>query len=165
MHPIQTILHPTDFSESADHAFRLACSLARDHAARLVVMHVAPLVYPFVGEMIAVPPLDLANGEVERERILEKLEAMKPSYGGFPVEYRVEEGEPVERILSVAADVDAGLIVVGTHGRTGIKRFLMGSVAEHLIREAPCSVLAVKTPSAVHFGDMPREHAPVVQHV
>lgn len=159
---IQTILHPTDFSESAQHAFRLACSLARDHAARLVVMHVTPLQYPFVGEMIAVPPFDPTDGDAERERLLEKLEEMKPTYGGFPVEYRLEEGEAVERILAVAADVDAGLIVVGTHGRTGLKRLLMGSVAEHLVRQAPCSVLAVKAPTAAHFAEMPREAA--VQH-
>lgn len=161
MKPIQTILHPTDFSDSAAHAFRLACSLARDHAAKLVVLHVAPPFYPIVGEMIAIPPIESGVSEYERNRLMEKLEALRPNDIGIPVEYRLEEGEPVEQILAAAADVEAGLIVMGTHGRTGLQRFLMGSVAEHVVREAPCSVLTVKTPVHAHIADSPVE---AVQH-
>ena len=157
MLPVQTILHPTDFSESAEHAFRLACSLARDHAARLVVLHVVKPSYPIVGEMLVVPPLGSEEGdEAERLRMLAKLKARTPTYGGFPVEYRAEIGEPVESILDAVEDTGAGLVVMGTHGRTGLKRMLMGSVAEQIVRTAPCSVLTVKTPTATRFADMPK---------
>jgi universal stress protein A len=160
MNTIQTILHATDFSESAEHAFRLACSLARDHAAELVVLHVATPHYPIVGELVVVPPIPMDTlDEDERKEIMSKLEAMKPKFGGFPIKYRLECGEPVDRILDVADEVDAGLIVVGTHGRTGLKRMLMGSVAEHLVRKAPCSVLTVKSPTAERLASAERELA------
>lgn len=161
MQPIQTILHPTDFSESAVHAFRLACSLARDHDARLVVLHVATPRYPIVSELVAVPPMasDIDADDAEREELMNRLHGLVPIYGGFPVEYRLEDGEPVERILAVAADVGAGLVVMGTHGRTGLTRLLMGSVAEHVVREAPCSVLTVKTPTNVRFAEQRTEAA------
>lgn len=146
MTPIQTILHATDFSDAAEHAFHLACSLARDHDARLVIVHVAPPPYPVVGEVLTIPPVPVEADENRHLQQRLRLEQVKPSIAGIPVEYRLEEGEPVARILAVADDVGAGLIVLGTHGRTGLSRLLMGSVAESVVRRANCSVLTVKTP-------------------
>jgi nucleotide-binding universal stress UspA family protein len=149
MEPIQTILHPTDFSESAGHAFRLACSLARDHQARLVVLHVVPPPFPIVGEIMVVPPLpaEMEGEPGEWESLRRKLRAMKPDSGVISIEHRLEVGEPVEAILAVAHETGTGLIAMGTHGRTGLSRLLMGSVAEQVVRKAPCSVLTVKTPT------------------
>jgi nucleotide-binding universal stress UspA family protein len=140
---IRTILHPTDFSSRSDYAFQLACALARAQGARVVVLHVAapppPVVTP--GGVITDP----AYGDYEQgvcQRLCE-LRAPDPQVG---VEHRLAEGEPATEILKVAQEVNAELIVMGTHGRTGLGRLLLGSVAEQVLRKAPCPVLTVKIP-------------------
>lgn len=153
MNEIQTILHPTDFSESASHAQRLARSLARDHEARLVLLHVIPAPYPVisglpVGGVIPAEEPGIRNINEFRN----KVETDHPNAEGLTIDYRVVEGDPVDAILSVADDEDAALIVMGSHGRTGLERVLMGSVAEKVVRKAPCSVLTVKTPTSKPFG-------------
>jgi nucleotide-binding universal stress UspA family protein len=67
---------------------------------------------------------------------------------GVEAERRLEEGDPVEAILRVAEEIGADLIVMGTHGRTGLSRLFMGSVAEQVLRRAPCPVLTLKSPFA-----------------
>jgi nucleotide-binding universal stress UspA family protein len=143
MFPISIILHPTDFSSYSDHAFELACALARDYGARLVVLHV-----------VAPPPVVFTEGEVppdpefvrkDAEKHLEQLRAPDPEQR---FERRLAEGQPVEEILKAIEDLDADLVVLGTHGRTGLKRLLMGSVAEQVLRKAPCPVLTVKGEAA-----------------
>ena len=133
---IHTILHPTDLSENAKTAFELACALARDYGAELIVLHVYP------------PPINAAEA-VDRERdntLEEDLEArireLVPHDPDIPIDYRVEEGAPAEVILNTARACD--LIVMGTHGRSGVRRVLMGSVAEKVQREAPCPVLTIR---------------------
>jgi len=147
MNSIQTILHPTDFSASANHAFRLACSLSRDHEARLVVLHVIPSTAPVAGGML-VGAFSAEELEDEESRVSERLEAMRAEHGDLPFEWRIAKGNVVDSILSTGEDVEAGLIVLGTHGRTGLDRLLMGSVAENIVRKAPCSVLTVKSPAS-----------------
>lgn len=142
MLPIHTILYPTDFSPAAQPAFALACALARDYQARLVVLHVMEPpranfgelgpIYPAVGEMRA--ELEAALGE------------LRPIGGHVLLERRVVEGPAVATIVEVARELPAELIVLGTHGRRGIGRMLMGSVAENVLRQAPCPVLAVRSP-------------------
>ncbi len=141
MLPIQTILHPTDFSPSSEAAFPLACSLARDYGARLVVLHVAPPPVVAYGETITAL-VDEDTVEAARES-LRRLRAPEPK---VPIEHRVEVGDAAERILGVADEIGCSLIVLGTHGRTGLGRLLMGSVAEAVSRRAPCPVLTAKTP-------------------
>ncbi len=145
MLPIQIVLHPTDFSEHSDYAFRLACSLARDHGAHLIVLHVLEQpVLSYAGVMTAPPPPPLA-AEL-RESVLEQLNAIKPPDPAIGVEHVLEEGDPATAILQVAQERQCGLIVMGSHGRTGLGRLLMGSVAEQVVRKAFCPVLTVKTP-------------------
>jgi len=97
--------------------------------------------------MMPVPPTQAEESAADVQKGLQdKIEKMMPACKALPVEYRVEEGAVVERILAVAAEEDAGLIVLGTHGRTGLGRVFMGSVAEQVVRKAPSSVLAVKVP-------------------
>ncbi len=141
MLPVRTILHATDFSACSEAAFDLARALARDYGARLIVLYVAPPPVAAYGEMITA----LAEADsVEAAR--ESLRRMHTPGPEVPVEHRVEVGGAAERILAVAAETDSSLIVLGTHGRTGLGRLLMGSVAEVVSRKAPCPVLTVRAP-------------------
>ncbi len=139
MLPIHTILHPTDFSERSRFALRLAGALARDYGARLILLHVAvpPVVVYGEGAILPTP-------EEERDQLLAELEQLQVP--GVHVEHRLEEGDPVAEIVRVAEESRADLIVMGTHGRTGFGRLLMGSVAERTLRKAPCPVLTVRAP-------------------
>jgi len=141
---IRTILHPTDFSECADTAFQFACSLARDYGARLCLLHVGkrPVVTPVEGAA--------APGEPEqyREELTTRLHELRAENLKIPVEhYLIFGGNPGTTIIEVAQRTGADLIVMGTHGRKGLGRLLMGSVAERVVRDAPCPVVVVKTPS------------------
>jgi nucleotide-binding universal stress UspA family protein len=136
MSAMETILHPTDFSEPSEQACRLACSLARDRGARLIVLHIVPASLS-------------AEQKGFGEEIADELNQFAIPDAGVHVERRLEEGDPVEVILRVARETNSGLIVMGSHGRTGLSRLLMGSVAEHVLRRADCPVLTVKSPVIV----------------
>jgi nucleotide-binding universal stress UspA family protein len=144
MFPLYTILHPTDFSEQAENARRAAEALAHDYNARLVLVHVMqppPLVASEMGVVIP----DLPD---EPAALWARLNAMAPE-GKFCVERFLLKGEPVEQIVRMAKEEGADLIVMGTHGRSGLSRVLMGSVAEWVLRRAPCPVLTVREPVPV----------------
>ncbi len=144
MLPIKTILHPTDFSPRSDVAFQLACVLARDAGARLVVLHVLERPLIVYSGMELAPPLP--SPEEERRARRERLQQVRPADPAVAVEHRLEEGDPATAILQVAQEAGCDLIVMGTHGRTGLGRLLMGSVADKVVREAPCLVMTVKAP-------------------
>jgi nucleotide-binding universal stress UspA family protein len=141
MLPIHTILHPADFSDCSDSAFRLACALARDYGARLVVLHVAELPTVVAGDGMLMMPYS-----IDPESLREQLQQLEPGDPKVPVEHRLVEGYAAEQILRVAEETNCDLILMGTHGRTALNRLLMGSVAEEVVRKAPCPVLTVKTP-------------------
>jgi nucleotide-binding universal stress UspA family protein len=142
MFPIRTILHPTDFSGRSDAAFGVAAALARDYGARLVVVHVAPQVVVYAGLIGALP--------TDPKRYTGAIEARLAEYRvdglARPVETRMAEGDVVAGILRTAEAVGADVIVLGAHGRSGLGRLLLGSVAEGVLRHAPCPVLTVKSP-------------------
>jgi nucleotide-binding universal stress UspA family protein len=126
-----TILVPIDFSEVARGALQVAIALARP-GARLIVLHVIEAVH------IA------SEGYREaREARLREHEAVDP---GVPVDYLLREGDPPEEVLKLAAELHPDVIVVGSHGRTGLDRLLMGSVAEAILRGSPIPVVVVRTP-------------------
>lgn len=137
---IHTILHPTDFSAMSDHAFQLACSLARDHGGRVVVLHVAlPPVVGYRGE-IGEP----SEGECKAlEDRLKQIQADDPK---IPITHLLEQGDPAAEILRIAGEIKSDLIVMGTHGQSALRRMLMGSVADQVVRQATCPVLTVKMP-------------------
>jgi nucleotide-binding universal stress UspA family protein len=141
MLPIRTILHPTDFSERSRLAFELACSLARDYGARLILAHVVELPMPAVAEGVMMVPIT-----IDPEPLRKRLEKLRPAAQTVITEHKLLEGNPAAEILRLAQETECDLIVLGTHGRTGIGRLLMGSVAEQIVREAPCPVITVKTP-------------------
>jgi universal stress protein A len=138
MLPIQTILHPTDFSECSRAAFRMACLLARDQRARVIVLHVvAPEVVS--SRVIGGPTPNVYRAEIEEH--LNRFRHTDPRVG---VEPQLAEGDVDGEILRVAHDSHCDMIVLGTHGRSGLGRILMGSVAEAVLRKAKCPVLVVK---------------------
>jgi nucleotide-binding universal stress UspA family protein len=150
MLPIATILHPTDFSEHSELAFRLACALARDYDARLVLLHVAaPPMVVYAGG--PVPPDPWPSLEEARA----KLHELETHAGHVRVESQAMEGDPVDMILRAAEETHSDLIVLGTHGRTALARLLLGSVAESVLRTAPCPVLTVRTPMTAELATTP----------
>jgi nucleotide-binding universal stress UspA family protein len=144
MLPIHTILHPHDFSEHADAAFSLACSLARDYHARLVLLHVVPPTF-FGGEVHA---LITNTNEIHKE-LQERLDGLHPRRNleqKIHIDRLLRDGDVTKVILSMAKEVSADLIVMGTHGQTFLRHLLMGPVAESIMRKAPCPVLTIKKP-------------------
>jgi nucleotide-binding universal stress UspA family protein len=141
MLPIKAVLYPTDFSDCAAYAFELASCLAGDYRARLVILHVyVPSVIAF-GEMPPVPPVPVDDQKAAQAR----LEQLQPYDRSVLVETVMREGDPATEILRLAQEMPCDLIVMGTHGRTGLPRLLMGSVAEEVLRNAVCPVLTVKS--------------------
>jgi nucleotide-binding universal stress UspA family protein len=135
------ILFPTDFSSSSDAALKYATALAKDTGAKLSIVHVQepPAAYGG-GEMYyGIPEPDLAA-------LKEMLEAIKPTDPAVPFEHHLVTGEPARTIVKLAKEEGVDLIVMGTHGRTGLGRLLMGSVAEAVVRHALCPVFTFKEP-------------------
>jgi nucleotide-binding universal stress UspA family protein len=140
---IRTILHPTDFSPGADNAWQVACALAHDYKARLIVLHVQTPPEVVVGEFGMLPP-----EAPDRAALEEQLTAIEPTHEGLDVTRFLAEGNAANEIMRVAADNACDLIVMGTHGRRGVGRLVLGSTAEELVRKATSPVLTVKTPLA-----------------
>src|SRR5262245_53299737 len=117
MLPIHTILHPTDFSDRSQYAFRLACALARDYGAELVVLHVAALPTVVYGEGVVPPDPEILFREAKA-----RLHGLEVPDTNIRAERRFEEGDPATEILRVAQETHTDLIAMGTHGRTGLGR-------------------------------------------
>jgi nucleotide-binding universal stress UspA family protein len=154
---IGTILHPTDFSRNSESAFHMACALARDYGARLVLLHVKPLLTVAYGEFGALPP----EASDHLEELKERLARLQPADAGIPVDRYVVEGEIAWEILRLAGELKVDLIVMGTHGRSGLGRLLMGSVAELVVRKASCPVLTVKNPVPEEAKELAAHQEPV----
>lgn len=138
MLPIRKIICPIDFSDSARAAFEFACALARDYRASLVVIHVVPPP-TYAVEGIAVP-IPVEDPYELRARLVQ----LYPVDPGVDADYRVLDGDAGDQIVNAASDAKADMIVMGTHGKSGLTRLLMGSVAESVMRHAPCPVLTVR---------------------
>jgi nucleotide-binding universal stress UspA family protein len=139
MLPIKTILHPTDFSDASDHARQMAYDMARDYGAVLILLHVVePPV--FYGELGVKSAATVSHLDTARMRVAALEDAEDP----VRVETLVIEGIAAAEILRVAAERQCDLLVIGSHGRGGLGRILMGSVAEEVSRKSPCPVLIVR---------------------
>lgn len=140
---VRSILVPTDFSATSDAALHYATEMALTLGARLYLMHVPGK----TGEHFEA---NFPHGRFEtatRERLTsfltkDELERLRP-------EYAVRVGAPAEEIVRYADFCDADLIIMGTHGRSGIAHVLLGSVAEQVVRAAPCPVLLVRATKRV----------------
>lgn len=142
------ILVPTDFSGTADAALEYARRLARASGATLHLLHVLEdPVTPsgLVAEMYTPEPPDLRPAMIKeaQTRLETRLFPKDPDY---TTTSEVIFGTGARTIADYAASAGVDLIVIGTHGRTGLKHFVMGSVAEEVVRTAPCPVLTVRHP-------------------
>ena len=142
---LHTILHPTDYSELSHAALQYAMDEARLHGARLIILHTVETLGPentTFGEVAS-----QRQPDAYRKRLWDELHREKLSDPAIPVEYLLAEEDPVEAIVRIAVERHCDLIVLGSHGRQGLQRMLGGSVAEQVMRRAPCPVLVVKLPT------------------
>ena len=135
----KTILFPTDFSTASDAALAHAEALAKQSGARLLIVHVEE------------PPLAYGGGELYyglpepgSDRILKMLEDVRPRDPAVSFAHRLTMGDPAAEVVQIAGDENAEMIVMGTHGRTGMLRLLMGSVAEAIVRQTPYPMLVYR---------------------
>jgi nucleotide-binding universal stress UspA family protein len=135
----KTILCPIDLGPNTDITLETACKLAEENDAKLVVMHVVPLPMEAVGQPLLVEPLSFAQDEarVRIEHLVRGLNLNVPS------EVAVVIGDPVREILHEIEERHADLVVMATHGRTGLSYFFLGSVAARIVRDSPVPVLTV----------------------
>jgi universal stress protein A len=142
---IKTILFPTDFSDYNDAALHYASRLAAESGATLHIVHIHERIDSFavMGEAGSTYAL---QWEDERRRSEQQLGAIAPPDPSVKYERHLLDGVPSAEIVAFAADHDVDLIVMASHGRTGFSRLVMGSVAEAVLRKAPCPVLVVKQP-------------------
>jgi nucleotide-binding universal stress UspA family protein len=139
---IKKILFPSDFSHTGDAALELATALARDAGATLVIAHVEELPSAYGGGEFYYGIAEPATADLRR-----MLDEIKPTDPQVPCQHRLIAGEPAAAIAQLAEDDQIDLIVMGTHGRTGLSRLLMGSVAENVVRRSKCPVLTFKQPA------------------
>jgi nucleotide-binding universal stress UspA family protein len=146
---IREILFATDFSPPSQHALKYACELAEKFDSQLHVLHVLQDLMPFMGEPGMLMP-NVSNYLIEvRESAQRALQDLPPKeYPAAGQAVRVlRSGSPFLEIVRYVKEAGIDLIVIGTHGRTGLKHVLMGSVAENVVRKAHCPVLTVRPPT------------------
>ncbi len=139
------ILFPTDYSEGALKALPYAVDMAKTFSAKLYLVHVVYDIATASGLYVPHVSMDEMYKEIETGAMkeLEKFGyAMRRDFKD--VEYRVLKGVPYEQIVNFASDNSIDLIVIGSHGRTGIDRVLFGSTAERVVRYAKCPVMTIK---------------------
>ena len=143
---LQKILVPTDFSDLSQQALEFALSLADRFRAKLYLIHVWEL--PMTGSLLPPEPypesIMTEEQKAGQEHLTKVTNELKAS--GFDVEPVFVFGKPYMEIVRAAADLDIDLIVLASHGRSGVSHLLLGSVAEKVVRLAPCPVFTVKAP-------------------
>ncbi len=149
--PWHTILVPHDFSSSANHAAALARDVAKKFGARLILLHVAEVPTSIGIETAVVPesggaPISLREYATSQAKDHLTDLAARLEKDGVVVTTRVEIGRPVDEILRVAEEEKADLIAMGTHGRTGLRHVVTGSVTERVVRTSSIPVLTTRVP-------------------
>lgn len=143
---LRRILHASDFSPASRAAFSRAVAMAKADRAELLLAHVVSFPAPILADGYISPQVydDLVrSSRATGQKQLDKL-ARKAKEAGARVRGLLLEGTPAEAINRAARSKRADMIVIGTHGRTGLARLLMGSVAERVVGGAPCPVLTVR---------------------
>lgn len=139
---IKSILCPMDFSEASKNAYRYACEFAKSMGARVVLLNVIEP-RPIAADMtLNYIPLEEDLAAAAKEDFVPLVDECKSE--GVDVSADVAIGIPAEVILEQTTELDVSLVIMGSHGKTGLSRLLMGSVAEAVVRKAPVPVLIVK---------------------
>lgn len=136
------ILFPTDFSESAENASRYAMSLAKKYGSKVYVIHVIEP-FTYTTEFGIDFSAQLKEMEASARRLLDDIVA-SIKRNNLDVESVLITGEPFVEIIKYARKEQVDLIVMATHGRSGIEHMLLGSVAEKVVRKSPCPVMTIK---------------------
>ncbi|HEV7557378.1 MAG TPA: universal stress protein [Kofleriaceae bacterium] len=147
----KAILVPHDFSPSANHAAALARDVAKVHGATIALVHVIDLPHQLAGGEVIVPPETGAPIGIKEYAISSAESHLQDLAGrlakdGVATTSFVRIGHPVDEILRIAKDEHVDLIVMGTHGRSGIRHLIAGSVTERVVRGASVPVLSVRHP-------------------
>ncbi len=155
---LRNVLVPVDFSPSCERALEYGCTLAEQFSATLHLLYVKEelsFVFPEAG----MPAYETGEFLAHRKKVAKaRLEVLpaEPWHTHLEIVRTVRDGTAYSRICQYAADKSIDLIVMGTHGRSGISHLLLGSVAEHVTRKSPCPVLTVR-PIPFHSGEQVQE--------
>jgi nucleotide-binding universal stress UspA family protein len=145
MAELRRILVPTDFTETSQHALEWAITLAGRLGASITVMHSYEI--PIAGfpdaSIVATPDLAARISEASQEALDKAVDAHRDR--GIPLDALLREGVAWEEINAVAEEIDADLVVIGTHGRRGLARALLGSVAEHVVRTGRRPIVTIRS--------------------
>ncbi len=144
---INKILVPIDFSDYSKSALKYAVNFCKYCKAEMTLIYVVePVIYPpdFSMGQIAIPSVN-AEWDERAKQELDKL-AKEHIPAGVPVKTIIKTGKPFLEIIETASELDIDLIIIATHGRTGIEHILFGSTAEKVVRKAPCPVLTLREP-------------------
>lgn len=146
-----TLLVPHDFSSSANHALALARDEAKLHGARIVLLHVIDIPHQYGPDAVVFPPATgapislreyaLTSAQAHLDDLIARLAKDHAGATGL-----VRVGAPLEEILRAADELPASAIIMGTHGRSGVRHLIAGSVAERVVRSAKVPVLTVRHP-------------------
>ena len=145
----KNILVPTDFSAYSDKALQIAVDIAKKYKAKIYLLHVISEVLYECGVDYCLSDADLLEIEqvsmkTSTAKLQEEVKRISASSGDLNIVFDVKRGHPYETILNEQADKKIDLIVIASHGRTGLMKHLLGSVAEKVLRGAKCHVLLVK---------------------
>lgn len=145
---IKRVVVPIDFSDYSKSALKYAVSFCKHFNAKIILVYVVePVIYPpdFSMGQIAMPNVAIDMDKRANEE-LEKL-AKKEIPSDLEVTTKIRTGKPFVEIIETAADEDADMIIIATHGHSGVEQILFGSTAEKVVRKAPCPVLTIRMPA------------------
>ncbi len=144
------ILVPTDFSEYSDNALRYAIDIARQYAAKVFLLHVIDeniqqCTFEYCLTDDVMKQIEQEGKIRSADKLREEIERVEKNNADVAIEAIIKHGIPYDDILREQEEKDIDLIVIASHGRTGIKRILIGSVAEKVIRAAKCPVMLLRS--------------------
>ncbi|MFA7229268.1 MAG: universal stress protein [Melioribacteraceae bacterium] len=143
---IKKILAPIDFSDYSKNALKYAAQFAKEFKSELYLVYVVePMIYPadFSMGQIAIPSADIDLHSRAEEELKNLARTIDPS---LQVQTMIKTGKPFVEIIETAKEKDIDLIIIATHGHTGVEHLLFGSTAEKIVRKAPCPVLTLREP-------------------
>lgn len=147
MEQIKNILVPIDFSDYSKSALKYAVNFAKTFSAKMHLVYVIePMIYPadFSMGQIAVPTGDIDMSKRAKEELTNL--AKNEIHDSIETDILIKSGKPFVEIIETASELDIDLIIISTHGHTGVEHLLFGSTAEKVVRKAPCPVLTLREP-------------------